>query len=76
MDWGFERAQTAGLDVYIEATKEGKPLYEKYGLHPVEVSSFQVDGQESHQSSNSVASQEVINALTPFTWWSMVKTVG
>ncbi|KAL0931781.1 GNAT family [Colletotrichum truncatum] len=73
MDWGVERAGQQGLDVYIEATENGKPLYEKYGLEALEQSSLEVNEAELPPTSDPLLRDEVIRQLTPFTWWSMVK---
>ena len=49
--WGAEEADRLGLESYLEASPEGKPLYEKSGF--VGVDDFTVDmsqwgGPESH----------------------------
>ncbi|KAL9062156.1 MAG: hypothetical protein Q9157_009177, partial [Trypethelium eluteriae] len=37
LKWGTERADGAGLPMYIESTEMGKPLYEKFGFETVHV---------------------------------------
>lgn len=32
MSWGTDRAQQSGVEAYLDATLEGKPLYEKFGF--------------------------------------------
>lgn len=34
--WGLTRADAEGLEVYLSASPEGKPMYEKYGFRTVE----------------------------------------
>lgn len=74
MDWGFQKAKELNLDVYIEATKEGKPLYEKYGCKAIQECSFVFSEAELPAADDQVG-QAVIKQLTPFTWWSMVGSV-
>ncbi|KAF2266242.1 acyl-CoA N-acyltransferase [Lojkania enalia] len=40
INWGFERADKAGLQCYLEATEVGKPVYSKLGFYPVKVKTF------------------------------------
>lgn len=44
MQWGFDESDRLGLDIYLEATVEGKPVYEKYGFE--EVSTFDIDASK------------------------------
>ncbi|KAJ5555760.1 hypothetical protein N7535_008193 [Penicillium sp. DV-2018c] len=36
--WGLERADAEGLEVYLSASPEGRPMYEKYGFRAVDTS--------------------------------------
>lgn len=36
LKWGLERADAEGLEVYLSASPEGKPLYEKFGFRIVD----------------------------------------
>jgi hypothetical protein len=36
LKWGAEEADRLGLDTYLEASPEGKPLYEKAGYKSVD----------------------------------------
>ncbi|KAJ4303820.1 hypothetical protein N0V90_002721 [Kalmusia sp. IMI 367209] len=36
LQWGCERADEAGLEVYLEASEMGEPLYKRFGFEPVE----------------------------------------
>lgn len=36
MDWGVKHADSSGLISYVQATKEGRPLYAKFGFKVVE----------------------------------------
>ena len=40
MDWGLERADRLGLETYVDATEEGKKLYDKYGFRVVNEHDF------------------------------------
>ncbi|KAF9874036.1 GNAT family [Colletotrichum karsti] len=73
MDWGVERADRRGLDVYIEATEKGKPLYEKYGLETIEENHLDVDEKDLPSPEDPELRREVVRQLTPFRWWSMVR---
>lgn len=73
MDWGVERADRRGLDVYIEATRLGRPLYEKYGLEAVEERRFDVDEGRLPPAGDAELRREVVGQLTPFTWWCMLR---
>ena len=37
LQWGAQEADRLGLDSYLEASPEGKPLYEKKGFREVEL---------------------------------------
>jgi len=34
--WGVQRADEDGVEAYLEASPEGKPVYERYGFREVE----------------------------------------
>ncbi|KAJ0418757.1 hypothetical protein BJY00DRAFT_175716 [Aspergillus carlsbadensis] len=38
--WGFEKSTQLGLPIYLEATAEGRPVYERYGFETVRVQAF------------------------------------
>jgi hypothetical protein len=40
--WGLQRADELGLPIYLEATSEGKPLYEKFGFQTAQVTTFEL----------------------------------
>ncbi|KAH8698934.1 acyl-CoA N-acyltransferase [Talaromyces proteolyticus] len=40
LQWGLDQADRLGLIAYLEATQEGRPLYEKYGFEPVKEDIF------------------------------------
>jgi ribosomal protein S18 acetylase RimI-like enzyme len=33
--WGLERADAEGVEVFLSASPEGRPMYEKYGFRAV-----------------------------------------
>ena len=53
LQWGTERADGAGLEIYLESTKEGKPLYEKFGFETVHIKEQELEkyggrGKDKH----------------------------
>jgi hypothetical protein len=40
--WGLQKADELGLPTYLEATSEGKPLYERFGFQTVHVTTFEL----------------------------------
>jgi GNAT superfamily N-acetyltransferase len=40
LKWGFEKSEQLGLPIYLEATAEGRPVYERYGFETVRVERF------------------------------------
>ncbi|KAL3443400.1 hypothetical protein BJX65DRAFT_199540 [Aspergillus insuetus] len=40
LKWGFEKSEQLGLPIYLEATAEGRPVYERYGFETVKVQGF------------------------------------
>ena len=40
LQWGIDRADELGVEIYIESSLAGKPLYEKFGLHTLKVFNF------------------------------------
>jgi GNAT superfamily N-acetyltransferase len=40
LKWGFEKSEELGLPIYLEATAEGRPVYERYGFETVKVQGF------------------------------------
>lgn len=47
MQWGVNRSDEDSLECYLDATPEGKPLYEKYGFRELETLKF-FNGTYSH----------------------------
>ncbi|KAL4811992.1 acyl-CoA N-acyltransferase [Aspergillus spinulosporus] len=40
LQWGLDEANRLGLMIYLEATEEGRPLYERFGFESVKVVEF------------------------------------
>jgi ribosomal protein S18 acetylase RimI-like enzyme len=36
LKWGLERADAEGVETYLSASPEGRPMYEKYGFRIVD----------------------------------------
>ncbi|KAE9577267.1 hypothetical protein CGCF415_v001176 [Colletotrichum fructicola] len=73
MDWGVGRADCVGLDVYIEASEGGKPLYEKYGFEAIEESYYEVDERRLPPPRDVELRREAVKQLSPFRRWSMLR---
>ncbi|KAL4886071.1 acyl-CoA N-acyltransferase [Aspergillus karnatakaensis] len=41
LQWGLEEADRLGLDVYLEATEDGKPFYALFGFETVRIVAFE-----------------------------------
>lgn len=73
MDWGVAQAKEHGLAIFIEATPEGKLLYERYGLHVVEKQSLELGELQPLVEKNQEIKTVVYDNLLPLTWSSMLK---
>jgi hypothetical protein len=40
LQWGLDEADRLGLMIYLEATEEGRPLYERFGFEAIKVVKF------------------------------------
>jgi GNAT superfamily N-acetyltransferase len=40
LKWGFDKSEELGLPIYLEATAEGRPVYERYRFETVKVQGF------------------------------------
>ena len=66
MNWGVAHADRLGLESFIEATPEGKPLYEAFGFKVLEVKELDVTKPDASE-----VWLEAERLVTPFKWWSM-----
>ncbi|CRG89379.1 hypothetical protein PISL3812_06415 [Talaromyces islandicus] len=53
LQWGLDEADRLGLITFLESTREGRPLYEKYGFEPttvdtLELAPFGLEGSLTH----------------------------
>ena len=44
VQWGIERCRELGIPAYLEASAEGRPVYEKLGFEVVEEVPVELDG--------------------------------
>ena len=65
MRWGLDHADKLGSESFVEATVEGKPLYERFGFEVVDTNELHVEEKPSQEW------KELESTLIPFTWWSM-----
>ncbi|ROW07983.1 hypothetical protein VMCG_03596 [Cytospora schulzeri] len=40
VQWGIDKADEDGVEIYLEASEAGRPMYEKFGLHTLKVMDF------------------------------------
>lgn len=40
LQWGIEKAEEMGLPCYLQASEEGRRLYEKYGFEAIDAKEF------------------------------------
>ncbi|KAK5996391.1 hypothetical protein PT974_01725 [Cladobotryum mycophilum] len=71
MDWGIKKADDMGLEMWLNATVYGVPLYEKHGFVVVEenhVHPIKENPDEEWKKAE--------EALTPITVWAMWRPIG
>ena len=44
--WGIQKADEEGTEAYLEASPDGKPIYEHYGFEEVEKLVVSLEGKE------------------------------
>ena len=71
MEWGLRIAQEMGLEVYLDASDIGKPLYQKYGF--VEVGRTDLQPTDRRDSAEW---EELEKKLPPFHTSHMWKPAG
>lgn len=47
LKWGLKKADEEGTEAYLEASPDGKPIYEHYGFQEVERLVVPLDGKEA-----------------------------
>lgn len=53
VQWGLDRADEKGVEIYLEASVPGRPMYEKFGLRVLKVMDFDMaqlgyEGVDTH----------------------------
>ncbi|KAI0156511.1 acyl-CoA N-acyltransferase [Xylariaceae sp. FL1272] len=68
MEWGFRQADDLGLDIFLDATPVGKPLYDRNGFVSVEenVTDIAANGFDDQWD-------EMAETVGPFTFWLMLR---
>lgn len=46
VQWGIDRCRELGIPAYLEASEEGKPVYEKLGFEVVDHAALEMDGTQ------------------------------
>ena len=71
MEWGIAKADRMGMESYIDATAEGKPLYEAYGFVAANRLDFNLDKHDASPNRKELEQQ-----LLPFSFWPMWRPAG
>ncbi|KAI0112241.1 acyl-CoA N-acyltransferase [Nemania sp. FL0031] len=71
MDWGMKRADELGLELFLDATPPGKPLYEANGFLFVEENVTSVTTDDPDEKWN-----EMNDKIGSFTFWLMWRPAG
>lgn len=53
VQWGLDAADEAGVEIWLESSVAGKPMYEKFGLRPLKTIDFDLsqlgyEGVDTH----------------------------
>ena len=68
MQWGMDQAREKGLEVFVEATDIGLPLYESFGLRVM-----YVDHLDAYERNPSDEWRKMSHELLPLHWFFMWK---
>ena len=68
MNWGIKKANSMGVDIYLEATPPGRPLYEANGFNHVEEYVIQPQIENPDEKWN-----EIKEKVGPFIFFLMSK---
>ena len=68
MGWGVQEADKRGVDAYVDATDQGRPLYAKYGFVADAPREFTLE-----KLPNTPRRKDLEEQLIPFTWWPMYR---
>ncbi|KAI0116288.1 acyl-CoA N-acyltransferase [Nemania sp. FL0031] len=71
MDWGVKKSNEMRLDIYLDSTPHGRPLYEANGFEYIE-KNINVPTTENPDD----AWKEIEKKVGPFTFWLMRRLVG
>ena len=70
MEWGMAEVKKRGVEAYIDATDQGRPLYAKYGFVAGAPREFTLKDLPASSRRG-----ELEERLLPFTWWPMLRSV-
>lgn len=68
MTWGMDRAKEKGLEVFIEGTDPGRPLYESFGLRVMYVGHL-----DAYEMAPSDEWRKLEREILPLHWYFMWK---
>ena len=71
MSWGVDLATTHSLEVFVEGTDEGRPLYESFGLRVM-----YVGHADAYRRDASDEWRKLEREILPLHWYFMWKPVG
>lgn len=64
MAWGLEKADELGLDIFLDSTPHGRPLYEANGFSYVHENAIHLEGDDE-------VSEKLARRVGDFTFWLM-----
>ncbi|EEU33988.1 uncharacterized protein NECHADRAFT_55801 [Fusarium vanettenii 77-13-4] len=71
MDWGKQKADEMGVEMWLDATKYGVPVYKKHGFTIVNVNRLQPT-----KTAPGEAWRKIDEELQPMTFWQMWRPAG
>lgn len=71
LDWGVNKADELGLDIFLDSTPQGRPLYEVNGFTYVEENVTELTIESPDEKWN-----EMDRKIGPFTFWLMWRPKG
>ena len=71
MDWGKQKADEMGVEMWLDATEYGVPVYKKHGFTIVNVNRLQPT-----KTAPGEAWRKIDEELQPMTFWQMWRPAG
>lgn len=71
MKWGINKAEAMGVEMWLDATRYGVPVYEKHGFSIVHENNF-----APKNDNPSLEWKEMAERLEPMVMWQMWRPIG